>query len=225
MIVFLEVGFTYLLSKKHESCIFFCRAWLRISFEQEVLFGKFLDSFIEYNSHTNLSAIRERDDIITKHFVDSIIPIEFISFSKNRILDIWTGGWMPGIPLAIMLPDSHFTLLDSVGKKIKACDHFSQVIWLKNVESIHARAEEFARNHYGQFDKVVSRATAFLPTILEWSLPFLTQNGQIILYKSPSTEELHAGDVFCKEKGIILKNIFEYLIEWQERKILVYEKI
>jgi 16S rRNA (guanine527-N7)-methyltransferase len=107
---------------------------------------------------------------------------------------------MPGIPLAIMVPDSHFTLLDSVGKKVKACAHFSEKIGLRNTTTVHARAEEFARTHANKFDTVVSRATAFLPTILEWSLPFLSQNGQIILYKTPSPEELQAGMDFCKKK-------------------------
>lgn len=120
---------------------------------------------------------------------------------------------MPGIPLAIMLPGSQFTLLDSIGKKIRACNHFIEVLKLENVTAVHMRAEEFSLTHAKQFDCIVSRATAFLPTILGWSLPFLAKGAKIVLYKSPSHEELVAGEEFCKHNNLALTKKFVYLLE------------
>lgn len=101
---------------------------MQISFAQEQKFERFLELFVEYNSHTNLSAIREKEDIIVKHFVDSALLLEFMSLSGCTVLDIGTGGGFPGIPLAILSPDTFFTLMDSVGKKTKACIHFRDAL-------------------------------------------------------------------------------------------------
>ena len=83
---------------------------------------------MEYNSHTNLSAIRDAEGIVEKHFVDSLMLQNFFDISGMKVLDIGTGGGFPGIPLAIRVPSVQVTLLDSVGKKIKACDTFIETL-------------------------------------------------------------------------------------------------
>lgn len=156
-----------------------------------VLFKKFLSLFIEYNSHTNLSAIRDEEGIIEKHFVDSLYGAQAVDTPSARLLDIGSGGGFPGIPLQIVMPELRVTLLDSVGKKVKAMNHFVQELGLQNIEAIQERAEVLAKNptHKEGYDFVVSRATAYMTDILTWAEPFLTKDGKIILYKMPSEDE------------------------------------
>lgn len=168
-----------------------------LSPEEVEKFETFLAHFLEYNSHTNLSAIRDEAGVIEKHFIDSLMWASIItewlksSHVPLRLLDIWSGGWFPGIPLKIVLPELDVTLLDSVGKKVKAMNYFIERLELKNIQSIQERAEILAKNpaFSGQFDFVVSRATAYITDILRWAKPFLRPNGKILLYKMPSNEE------------------------------------
>ena len=99
-------------------------------------FQKFLTLFIEYNSHTNLSAIRDEEGIIEKHFVDSLYGVQAIAIEDSdrkeyKLLDIGSGGGFPGIPLKIVMPELQVTLLDSVGKKVKAMNHFVENLGLE----------------------------------------------------------------------------------------------
>lgn len=115
-------------------------------------FQKFLSLFTEYNAHTNLSAIRDEEGIIIKHFIDSIFGVSVIGdileagdIHHPKLLDIGSGGGFPGIPLKIVMPDLQVTLLDSVGKKVKAMNHFIENIGLTGIESIQERAENLAK--------------------------------------------------------------------------------
>lgn len=185
----------------------------------------FVDLFQEYNQHTNLSAIRERENIWQKHVVDSLMPMKFEKLNGN-ILDIGTGGGLPGIPLAIAYPASEIMLLDSVGKKVKACDHFIAELELQNAHTLHGRAEKLAqeKTYTKSYDVVVSRATAYLPTILAWAEHFLKPGGKIILYKSPSAEELADGEAAAGQIGLQLAREHSYELGDQERKLLVYTR-
>lgn len=90
---------------------------------EEAIFRKFLELFMEYNAHTNLSAIRTPEGVIEKHFIDSLMLGNFVELS-GKVLDIGSGGGFPGIPLKILFPSVDFTLMDSVGKKVRAMNHF-----------------------------------------------------------------------------------------------------
>ena len=92
---------------------------------EEAIFRKFLELFLEYNSHTNLSAIRTPEGIIEKHFIDSLMLGNFVELS-GKVLDIGSGGGFPGIPLKILFHEADFTLMDSVGKKVRAMNHFTE---------------------------------------------------------------------------------------------------
>ena len=190
------------------------------------LFSEFLRLFIEYNTHTNLSAIRDEEGITLKHFVDSLYGASIIEGSKRekiRLLDIGSGWGFPGIPLKIVLPDIQVTLLDSIGKKVKAMNHFVQELWLENITAVQARAEDLAKDslHKEQYDFVVSRATAYISDILYWARPFLRKWGKIVLYKMPSDEEKKDREKTLKKLGLVLEGELTYLLAGKERVIYV----
>lgn len=163
-----------------------------LSYETHTIeqFARFHDAFVEYNSHTNLSSIRDTSSIILKHFVDSLIVTRHITLSGS-LLDIGTGGGFPGIPLAITHPDLHVVLLDSVGKKIRACQSFAEVLGLVNVEAFQSRAEEFLSlfEERVHFDTIISRATADMSVMIDYARPLLGLGGRLILLKSPDDSE------------------------------------
>lgn len=196
-------------------------------------FEQFLALFMEYNAHTNLSAIRDREGIIEKHFIDSLYGVsiidEIIQFSKNptvRLLDIGSGGGFPGIPLKIVIPELDITLLDSVGKKVKAMNHFIENLGLEGISAIQDRAESLAKNpdHKGKYDIVVSRATAYITDILFWSAPFLTKNGRIILYKMPGEDERRDIGQACQKYRLKLTGELEYELAGKARIIYVFAR-
>lgn len=197
-------------------------------------FEQFLTLFMEYNAHTNLSAIRDREGIIEKHFIDSLYGVsvidEIIQFSKNptiRLLDIGSGGGFPGIPLKIVIPELDITLLDSVGKKVKAMNHFVESLGLTDIQAIQDRAESLAKNpdHKGKYDIVVSRATAYITDILFWSAPFLTKTGRIILYKMPGEDERRDIGQACQKYRLKLTGELEYELAGKARIIYVFARI
>ena len=203
-----------------------------LSKEEVSLFEQFLSLFMAYNAHTNLSAIRDDEGIIEKHFIDSLYGTEainsFLPTDKEsiRLLDIGSGWGFPGIPLKIVMPELDITLLDSVGKKVKAMNHFITELWLHNIEAIQERAEILAKNpkYNGWFDFVVSRATAFITDILTWATPFLTRDGKIILYKMPSEDEIKERDKVMKKLWLKLVWEYEYELAGKVRVISIFEK-
>jgi len=153
--------------------------------EQIEKFELFLKLFIEKNSQINLSAIRDEDGIIEKHFLDSLILSKYLKL-KWKVLDLGTGGWFPGIPLKIIdKHDAEFTLLDSVGKKITAVNEFSEKLDLENIEWIQGRAEEMwqDKKYRWTYDYIVSRSVAYFPTLLEYTIPLLKVWGTFVSYK------------------------------------------
>lgn len=189
-------------------------------------FTKLLELFMEYNAHTNLSAIRDSNAIIEKHFVDSLMIEKFFDVSENRILDIGTGGGFPGIPLAIVHPATPITLLDSVGKKIKACNHFIEQLGLKSIDAVNARAEQISGKpkYYAQYTLVISRATAGMAQILEWANPFVAVGGHIVLYKIASDEEFTLGTKIAKKLKLKLLPEETYELAGQKRTLYIFQK-
>ncbi|NRH20865.1 16S rRNA (guanine(527)-N(7))-methyltransferase RsmG [Candidatus Gracilibacteria bacterium] len=217
-------------------------------------FEQFLTLFMEYNAHTNLSAIRDREGIIEKHFVDSLYGVSIINevirffhhtykgriqssglqdpsgaqdLKKVRLLDIGSGGGFPGIPLKIVIPELDITLLDSVGKKVKAMNHFIENLGLTDIQAIQDRAESLAKNpdHKGKYDIVVSRATAYITDILFWSAPFLTKTGRIILYKMPGEDERRDIGQACQKYRLKLTGELEYELAGKARIVYVFARI
>ena len=198
---------------------------LKLTPSQIEQFGKFLGLFTEYNSHTNLSAIRDEQGIIEKHFIDSLLLTKFEDLSW-KLLDIGSGGGFPGIPLKIFQPKLKVILLDSVGKKINAMNHFVKELWLEGILAIKERAEVLALNpvYAKQYDIITSRATAYTPQILAWARPFLASKGRIILYKLDKPEEMREWQEAMKKLWLKIQAIHKYVLADQERIFVVVVK-
>ncbi len=152
------------------------------------IFYKYL---IEKNKVMNLTAITEKNEVIIKHFLDSIALVNYIQIEKKNIIDIGTGAGFPGIPLKILKPDIHLTLLDSLKKRINFLDEVIEKCELLDVKTIHGRAEDFAHNkdYREKYDYALSRAVSNLSTLSEYCIPFVNINGCFISYKSGNMEE------------------------------------
>ncbi len=189
-------------------------------------FKKFLDIFIEKNKQINLSSIREKNDIIEKHFIDSIILNIFLEIKWN-IADIWTWWWFPLIPLAITNPSSNFTWIDSIWKKLKAINEFSINLWLNNIQTLKWRVEEIwqDKKYRESFDIVISRATAYLSTLLEYSIPLLKIWWLFIAYKLEDEEELKSIKNSLRKLNSKILKIKKYTLWWQKRTFIFIEKI
>lgn len=165
----------------------------------------------EWNEFMNLTGITEYNEVVIKHFVDSLAVNCVYSFKKtDRVVDIGTGAGFPGIPLKIMYPDTSFTLLDSLNKRIKFLDEVIKVNSLDGIETLHGRAEDYARdkNYREAFDVCVSRAVANLSTLSEYCLPYVKAGGVFISYKAGQLdEELKASERAIKLLGGEIKEV------------------
>ena len=158
--------------------------------KQAEQFYKYMILLLEWNEKINLTTITKQDDIILKHFIDSLTILKYIK-EKQKIIDVGTGAGFPGIPIAIMMPNVQITLLDSLNKRILFLQDVIQKLDLKNVRTIHGRAEEFARNmkERESFDIAISRAVANLSTLSEYLIPFVKMEGTCICMKGPDIDE------------------------------------
>lgn len=204
----------------------------KIELEKEELekFEKFLEIFKQKNSQINLSAIRDDNWIIEKHFVDSVmlnIFLDFLEIENPKVADLWTGWGFPLIPLAIVNPEVNFIWIDSVGKKLKAIDEFVEELELKNVKTLNWRAEEIGQNldYRENFDFVVSRATAYLPTLLEYAIPLLKVGWIFCAYKLEDKEELKSAKKALTRLGTKILKVKNYRLADQDRTIIFFEKL
>jgi len=194
--------------------------------EEITKFKQFVKIFKEKNAQINLSAIREEDDIIEKHFIDSIMLNIFFELNW-KVADIWTGGWFPLIPLAIINKKVDFVGIDSVWKKLKAVDGFVSELGLKNVKTINSRAEDLGRNldYRESFDCITSRATAYFPTLLEYVIPLLKVGWIFIAYKLDDKEELKSAKKALIKLGSKIIKVKNYTIVDQKRTLVFIEKL
>ena len=156
-------------------------------------FMRYYELLVEWNSFMNLTGITEFEEVMKKHFIDSVSLIKAIDL-KNRelsLIDIGTGAGFPGIPLKIVFPDLKVTLLDSLNKRIRFLDEVIMQLGLENINTIHGRAEDFAKTDKlrEKYDICVSRAVANLSTLSEYCLPFVKIGGCFVSYKSDKINE------------------------------------
>lgn len=153
-------------------------------------FYSYKELLLEWNQKMNLTAIEEEEDIITKHFIDSLSIAKYIP-ETAKVIDIGTGAGFPGIPLKILKKDISVTLVDSLNKRITFLEEVIQKLSLEKIEAIHARAEELAQKeeYREQYDVVVSRAVAPIHTLLEYMLPYVQIGGRCICMKGPNLLE------------------------------------
>ena len=155
-------------------------------------FRMYYEMLVEKNKVMNLTGITEWEEVLEKHFLDSISLIRAINLCQNiSVLDMGTGAGFPGIPLKIAFPNLKVTLADSLNKRVLFLQEVIDILKLEEIEAVHARAEDLARDktYREQYDLVVSRAVANLSTLSEYCLPFVKIGGQFISYKSGEIEE------------------------------------
>ncbi len=161
-------------------------------------FLRYYELLIEWNGFMNLTAITEYDEVMQKHFVDSLSVASYFTPQRGQsLIDVGSGAGFPGLPLKILYPDLQVTLLDSLNKRISFLNTVIEELSLSGIEMIHGRAEDFAKagKKRAFYDFAVSRAVANLSTLSEYCLPFVKTGGTFIALKSEKTdEELQAAD-------------------------------
>lgn len=154
-------------------------------------FKIYMDYLLEYNSHTNLTAIKDPGDVMIKHFIDSMILNNFLDIKNEcKVIDIGTGAGFPGVPLKILREDINLTLIDSLNKRVVFLKELMKKIGLE-ADVFHGRAEEFGQNikFREKFDLAVSRAVAPLNVLCEYCLPYVKLGGCFVALKGPDIEE------------------------------------
>ncbi|MDE6285130.1 MAG: 16S rRNA (guanine(527)-N(7))-methyltransferase RsmG [Bacilli bacterium] len=146
---------------------------------------------LEYNKHTNLTAIREKEEVYLKHFYDSLTLVKAVDFSKiNTFVDIGSGAGFPGIVLKIFYPHLCGTLIDSNNKKTTFLENLVDNLGLINIEIVNDRVENFSPTHLNSFDLVTARAVTNMPVLTELALPLVKVDGLFVAMKAKSDEEL-----------------------------------
>lgn len=187
-----------------------------LSDEQLSQFYKYYELLVEWNSFMNLTAITEFEEVLKKHFVDSVSLIRAlpdIDEVSYEVIDVGTGAGFPGIPLKIAFPNLKITLLDSLNKRVQFLNEVITELGLQDIEAVHGRAEDFAKpgKLREKYDICVSRAVANLATLSEYCLPFVKVGGYFISYKSEKITEEHEN---AKEAIKVLGGKYEKQVEF-----------
>lgn len=190
-------------------------------------FSIYFDELVEANKITNLTAIRDEEGIIEKHFIDSLYSAKYIDFNNKSLCDLGTGAGFPGIPLAIIFPSLKVTLVEANNKKIKFLNSVVEKLSLNNVTIINQRAESL-KNLKNSFNFVSARAMTRLNVLLELSIPLCKVHGFLLAYKLFDVEnEINEAKHAFNELDCKLQNIYKYNlpISNDPRSLLVIEKI
>ena len=157
---------------------------------QDDAFETYYRELVAWNARVNLTAITARDDVLVKHFLDSLSVAPQLR-DGQRVIDLGAGAGFPGLPLKIVLPHLRLTLLEATGKKVAFLKHIITQLELRNTVAVQARAEDLAHHaaHRAQYDVAVARAVANLATLLEYALPFVRQGGIFIAQKGVAVDE------------------------------------
>ena len=197
--------------------------------EQLEKFYLYMNILLEWNEKINLTAITNEEEIILKHFVDSLTINKYIEEGKS-IIDVGTGAGFPGIPIKILREDLKVTLLDSLNKRINFLNEVIEKLDIKNIECIHGRAEEFGKNknYREKYDFATSRAVANMSTLSEYLIPFVKVGGKVLAMKGDKAEEeLEEAKKAIKLLGGKVENIDNFYLPDSDikRSIIIIKKI
>ena len=177
----------------------FSKMGIELTKRQVCQFCDYYSLLVEWNGKMNLTSITEWDEVVLKHFADSLSVIFLFKdfddlndhFSCKTLADVGTGAGFPGIPLKIVFPDLKVTLMDSLDKRVKFLREVCDKLELEDISCVHGRVEDLARmaEYREAFDFATARAVASLPVLSEYCLPFVKENGIFIAYKSEKAEE------------------------------------
>lgn len=188
---------------------------------------KFYELLISWNKKMNLTRITVKEEVYLKHFYDSLTLSKVINLNNSLTLcDVGSGAGFPGIVLKIVFPNLRITLLDSLQKRVNYLNEIIKELELSNIEAIHTRAEDYARNHREEFDIVTARAVANLRILSELCIPMVKEQGYFIAMKANIEEEMEdSKDIIKKLDSKVEKIETFYLpIENSIRNIVKIEK-
>ena len=192
---------------------------MNLTEEKNAILEKYMEGILAWNEKVNLTNITDPAEFRIKHNADSLMCVDFPEFlDAETVIDVGTGGGFPGIPLAVYAPEKHFTLLDSLNKRLKIIDELAGELGIKNITLVHGRAEDAARakEHREKYDLCVSRAVSNLATLSEYCLPFIKVGGYLLAYKGPGAEEE------VKEAAKALKTLGGSLVDIRETSMEEY---
>ena len=204
---------------------------IELTEQQWEQFERYRQELLDWNKRVNLTAIKDPEEVLIRHFLDSLSLLMAYDRPQTRLLDIGAGAGFPGLPLKIVRPQWEVMLLEATGKKVTFLEHIIETLQLKNVVAVHGRAEELAHKseYRAKFDVVTARAVASLPMLLEYAAPYCRVGGEIILLKKGEiAEELEQGKRAAKQLGAALKADIvvnlpglddgRHLLVWEQQK-------
>ena len=196
---------------------------------QKEQFEKYKDLLLEWNEKINLTAITDEDEIILKHFIDSMTILKYIE-KDSTIVDVGTGAGFPGIPVKIANPNINVTLVDSLNKRLLFLNDVISKLDLKQIKTVHSRAEEFGQNkiYREKFDIATSRAVANLSVLVEYLIPLVKVGGKCICMKgSDIEEELKDSKEAIKILGGQIEKVEEFTLPESDikRNIIIIKKV
>lgn len=215
-----------MLPKYEETAALFARYSLPCDREMYEKLGIYADFLIQYNQNVNLTAITDPKEILVKHFLDSMLPLRFVTLPQGAsLLDVGSGAGFPSVPMLLMRPDMQVTLLDSLQKRIVFLEQLGERLGV-HLSCVHARAEDAAKlpEYREKFDVVTARAVASMPVLTEYCLPFVRMQGIFLALKGPSEAAencAHAAQLL----GSDTPEIVDYALESEGRRLFILRKI
>lgn len=204
---------------------------LELNEVQKKQFIDFYEYLVEKNKVMNLTGITEFQEVLMKHFLDSLMVAKVMDMTQIKsMMDVGTGAGFPGVPVEIMFPKIKSVLLDSLNKRVKFLEETFEILKLSNISAIHGRAEEYAKNknYREQFDLCVSRAVSNLATLSEYCLPYVKKGGFFVSYKSGKVqEEVDEASKAIAVLGGKVKTVQYFSLPGSdiERSLVVIEKV